>query len=654
MTAPLETLSLHLLALTQAIQNSPTQPALSVVLTPWGMCYQKSLMGYFWKTCNHASNHLFPQDLQAHLLQIIRHTLVPLFNQAVSSAYDARQFRIHDHLWQLNAALKKNLEESDRNRQRSLYEERLKRELKDSVEPWEHYLKDFDQKSQPLSEKEKSASRHLILQFFQSTDFFWPLVVKERPGQLSFRAAVDPFLQGAGGDKPRLLDLPLFKALKREKSWVELEGILEEPIPVNEWAKLAKRGDPSSLSLKDKMTLKNWVNALNRCHRQVTPRQLLHVLTDVISLLRIQGSSSVTLSDLLLWLDKAECPLLEEEDDSHMNGRERLKPESKITCNGSELVLGGLLSPQKAAGEKDRYKIFALPGHPDKVVKIACNRFLLLLESEKAKDPNAHCESEIRCAEIKKDAGFGSGLDEEGRCVVLERLNPLLKTNPCTWKSRTIKLEKQEEGMAFVLAKYLAFLRRTETSICDFSLSYVMQDQTGKLKSTRLLKKGKEKGDYKEWERLCIEIAKGNLFVLCFLLQVSKLYQHQKALDYRTLVKETWETDTQENTFVDSVCEEAKKLHQECLRIIIARLREQGLYSSIKILKEDVEDKLFESLKSVYEASPTAAYFSPSFKEQVIAHYFFETPSSLVLPPIDAEAKKYYESQRDRLDRDNE
>lgn len=229
------------------------------------------------------------------------------------------------------------------------------------------------------------------------------------------------------------------------------------------------------------------------------------------------------------------------------------------------------------------------------------------------------------------------------------------------WKSDAIQLEKEEERLALIFANHLSFFRQTRTSIGHLSLVHLMRDAEGKLKSTRLLNRGS--AHYREWEFFCLHLAKGNEFVLRFLIEVSDLPKSEMAFHYRegvqeifrtkktTVIKKTLPLDHQhkeEERSVKEIGKEAKQLREECLNAIIGRLRSEGKYSHTG--KEEVEEKMIASLLAVYKASSTSAYFSPSFKQRVIDHYF----SSSLPPLIDAQAQAYYRKQSQLLNQYNQ
>ena len=184
----------------------------------------------------------------------------------------------------------------------------------------------------------------------------------------------------------------------------------------------------------------------------------------------------------------------------------------------------------------DEFKVFELKNHPDWVVKIANNRFRLLIEERKAQNEDEHWGFRLveTVDNIEEDAQKPPvrGLDKEGRCVVLEKLsNPLVD---CEWKSTEARLDEEDEKIALVFANHLFCMYQWKANAEKLSLNHLLFDRSGVLKSVRLLKKGEP--NYNEWEAHCLAASKDNPYVLAYLMQVSKLSEHKVGAYYRAAV----------------------------------------------------------------------------------------------------------------------
>ena len=290
------------------------------------------------------------------------------------------------------------------------------------------------------------------------------------------------------------------------------------------------------------------MQAINSCSKESLPKGVnfyslfATVLTEVISVIHMQGSSSLTLQDILFWLDQKGCQLVHREDPAHMDWREGLKPGDKIKCNGKELTLGMLISPQKLLN--DDFKIFELADHPEYVVKIAKNPFQLLIEDQKAKNQQDHWGFRfvrtIANLEQNQQNPPINGLDRQGNCVVIEKLvDPIEKHE---WASQQPILVEGDEKVALVLANHLFCMRRWNGIAQNISLAHLMWDKEGVLKSCKVLKRGPF--NYNECENYCVQAAKGNIHVLNFLLHVANLVEHPIALYYRLAIEHVFETGT--------------------------------------------------------------------------------------------------------------
>ncbi len=605
--------------------------------------YRKSWMGQFviawhrlWRWILHELTPTLDTTIQ---------NMIKVFEHAVLAAYEARQERILLGMHTLDAVLPTQpvLE------QRTRYALFLTKDLKGSW--WENhpaYLDKFDKRQQDsLNQKQAIQLRHLGINFQQATHVFWKWILKnqiEDKCAAFIKAALPKQIQQQTSP---LLDHAFFKTLKKEFRWLYFESVLEQPLPL---ISLAKLHDPSSLKLEEKQQLTNWIKAINRHHNKLSPKLFAVVLAEALKVIQLQGASPVTLPDILYWLSQHNCKLVEQECPRHMDWREKLGSGSVIKCNGKNLELGKQLSPAKAID--DVYKIFELKNYPDYVVKIAHNRFRLLVEAKQIEDEQAHWG--IRFVETIPDVDGVAGLDQEGFCVVQEKLKDAFAAHK--WTSKGALLTDEDEQYALVLANHLYCMHQWQASAQNLSFDHLMWDQEGFLKTTRPLKKGPP--NYIEWEEDCVRAAKGNIHILNFLMHVSKLYEHDMAEYYQRAIEYTLETgeidlverplpighrESYYEQHAQQLCQQALKLRHSCCKHVLAHLRkEQDTHKTAQQIEQSVIDHMLK----VYRSSSTPGRFSDDFQQNVISG-IIEKPAPAILRPLDH--KDYYQRKYDLM-----
>jgi hypothetical protein len=597
------------------------------------------------------------EDLQA-VDKALKWILTTLFDESVYQAYDARQMRILNHMEQIDRMWQNRPTPQDLVKQSERYVRHLEKELTTflGVNPAIGRV-NFNEKKKPISEEDEKELRHTIVNFHQTTYLFWSLFIKNDEETRRLCLPLMRFIPSHS----TLTNRTLFQTLEKEGRWVQLEGIMHQTIPVALFAKLY---DPDSLTLEENKRLTSWVKTLNSCQQELSAHLLYIVLTDVITIIELQGSSPVTLQDLLFWLHQHDCSLLEQEDAAHMDWREGLHPGDTLECNGKTLVLGNLLSPNKFVG--DVYKVFELIDYPNYVVKIAHNRFRLLIENKQVQNEEEHWGVRFVATidNLAEDdqKPLIKGLDLLGSCVVLEKL---VDTFDCyVWASQEWKLTEEDEKHALVFANHLFCMNDWKASAQNLSLAHLMWDKKGILKSTRLLKKGQP--NYNEWEVYCENAAKGNPFVLNFLMHVSKLNEHKIAIYYRKVVEDTLKTghvnligralpfgyrQDYYQQRIKNLCLQAKELRTICLQHVTAHLRKKRQYSYEQDgqLQAAVAEKLIE----FYRASPIPGRFCSSLQDDVVKSFINQTLQRK--PEVNlVNAQAYYQEKHELMMRYNQ
>lgn len=580
--------------------------------------FRGSLAGRAVEQCDKARHYLFSSKNPHTLDSALKSILTIFFNSDALRAYNGRQQRFLHHMREVEQLWGKAPSAEQNRMQRRCYFQYLAEELNGSVAEKKIYMQDFDHRRlNPLTGEEVRNHRQTVISFHQATYIFWSIFVKEKGEDLC-----QPLLKYLNSSST-LTDRPLYKALRKEGKWVNVESVMGRPIPV---ALFSKLHDPKSLTVSECSRLRAWVKKINSCQQEITLKTLSMILREVVTIVHVQGFSPLTLQDLLYWLDKEGCSILHSEDPAHMDWREGLKPGDSVTCNGKELILGKRLSPHKKV--HDEFKVFELADYPDYVVMIANNCERLLIEAREAQSHEEHWGVRLveTIANIEEDDQLPPvpGLDAKGCCVVLEKLSSPLDSHK--WTSDKEKLVEKDEKIALVLANHLFCMHQWRANSQKLSLPHLMFDQDEVLKSVRLLKKGPP--NYNEWEAVCSAASKGNLFVLAFLMNVSKLSEHPVGIYYREAVEhalDTGETDLISRPLplghsdaiydkrVKEICSQALELRETCLQHVIAELREKGSYSYKQ--QAALEKKVAERLLHFYGASHTPGIL---FSEQLL------------------------------------
>lgn len=612
--------------------------------------FQGYLTGRIVKFLNKIWSRIYPPRESLVVEKITNLAVTTFFDHAVHFAYDVRQRRIWNQMREIDESWKNSLHPPNFAKQCRRYEDYLLKELRGSVEADNPiYLDDFIEKGKiAANPQEVKEWRHAIINFHQATHLFWSLFVKNNKDNIELKKPIKDFLQ----PHSTLADRPLYKALKKEGRWVQMEGVMQQSIPVALFAKLS---DPKSLTVNENKRLKTWIQTLNQCQKSISPKLFVCVLKEVMNVIHLQGSSSLTLAELLLWLDREGCQIIHQEDPAHMDWREKLRAGDVIECNGKQLILGKQLSPDKLID--DDFKIFELKNYPNYVVKIANNRLRLLLENQKAKNEEEHWGVRLveTIANLEQDKNKSEihGLDDQGCCVVQEKLSSSFAGH--SWLSHKMELNQEEEDKALIFANHLFCMHQWKATPQNLSFAHLMWDKNGNLKSTRLLKKGG--ANYNEWEAYCEKAANGNIYVLNYLMHVSKLHEHKVGVYYREAIEHTLKTGKTDligrplplghrqenyNQHIKKLCAEAQEIRESCLKIVIAHLRKKKQYSyqQESKLQKLVADKLLQ----IYRASPMPGRFLPDFKERVIAGF---TGHDIELPilPTPKDFQDYYQEK---------
>ncbi|WP_068471323.1 hypothetical protein [Candidatus Protochlamydia phocaeensis] len=565
---------------------------------------------------------------EPHLDDVLENIIHRLFQESIQFTYQARQRQLVNRIRLLELNRPEPIADAERIRRLDSYRAHL---LKEGVptQNLQNYLDYFQVAMQqaPLEEGEEAFNRQAVCEFHQATHPFWKIFFKD--SQVDLRRPLQRMMEQHPDSW--ILNKNIYKALRREQRRTALEGILGQGIPV---AALSKMESPDLLSMQDKEALRQWIENLNEKQGEIFFKDFARALEDIVEAVRIQGRQDYSLDCLLLELDRWGCQLLKREDPAYMDWREQLKPGDSIECNGKQLILGCLLSPDKMID--DEYKVFALAGeeHAGHVVKLSNNPFKLKMEAIKAQNENEHWG--VRSAAIVERIGITAdgqpihGLDQLGRCVVVEKLHTGLRDY--AWTSHEAKLAEQDEKIALVLANHLYCQTRWGASSQNLSLDYLLFDEQGVLKSTHLLKKGQP--DYDAWELFCHQAAKGNPFVLAFLMHVSKLNEHAVAQFYRGEVEhmiQTGETrylsqrlptgyqDKHYQDHLVKLCEDTRAVYENCLKWARIQKRRSGDYNRHQ--EDELKREVRAKMLALYRMHATPGILPDCWQDKVLESF---------------------------------
>ncbi len=504
----------------------------------------------------------------------------------------------------------------------------------------------FDKKS-PLPLWKQRVIREQTLLFQSSTFTFWRIFFDVRYGSLKNR-----FMQCIEVSSDTVLkNRTLFSVLRQEFYRVEIEGILEKPIPIIPLAKLLNQKDLLQTEITE---LRAWVTDLKLKEKEISLISLENILRYSAQILEpfVQRDD---LLELLILLFDLETTILSRDDPLHLDWRDRLKPGDQIECNGMSFELDAQLSPEKLG--RDTYKVFAIKNNNKWVVKIANNSFRLKIDSASFSNPIIHwgIPPERLITDIGADSNQKSvsGLDREGKVAIVERME--ISLDNFRWQSQTIQLKEVEEIRALVLANSIYCQMGWGNSATPFNLTHLCWTSDHHLRSIRVLHK--EKSNYDKWEKICFDISHGNFFVLNYLMHVSKLNAHPIAVFYREMVSCTLKTgqtsflstrrperiwnETYEAT-LERLCSEAKLIRETCRYEVVKELRKWNAYRVEQ--EKEIEKLVYETLETCYVNHPLSGRISEDLINQVIDGIVHKKNVHF---PI--ESAQYYQNQFNKL-----
>lgn len=597
--------------------------SLPLIASEQTLTYEASWKGRWVQICQVIKDlvyRILRWPLESNRHATVCHTMNSLFNACViQRGYKAHHSRVAN--W-----IKAICQRTPMVRQEVQvhYEEYLKSFFKEEDNP---YLKEyrvafsqFMRQNDLLKDSQIIASRHMITACSEATQVFWRLFLKSKDAP--FMAPLKPFIKeqsSALGNKP------LYHACKNAQHIVDLEGLLEEEIPIVPLSSLGKE-----MTKQHKIELKKWIDKLNAHKSKIPLKTFLNVLKELISIIQIAGVQSITLDKILVELDERGCQILKQDEIKHMRWRQQLKCGSVVFYGEKPLKLAKELGSKVA---NNAYRVFTLEDHPNWVVKIARNTLQLKIEAEKAREEKWHWG--VRLANMIEPIDLSSNtivprLDKGGKSVVIEKLETSLKNYP--WMSSCPILTKEEEERALVIANHVYVMQDQMAMPEGLSPEHLMFDSHGGLKAIRLFKK--EPFNYNELEKFCLSIGNGKAYITDFIMHISQLTHHPVANFYREGVEyalQYGETNNlsrvQNRQFkrdiyekrLEELCKQAIELRSACVNFIRDHLLAQKEYAEIE---GELEQKVYDRLVQIYHSSSTPGILNPeAVMQQVLQHF---------------------------------
>ncbi|MDP1880866.1 MAG: hypothetical protein Q8K60_07995, partial [Parachlamydiaceae bacterium] len=329
-----------------------------------------------------------------------------VFQNAVNSTYECRRNRMIHCIQSINNAF--NLSKEQINLQENRYRIDLQEELPSIDKAHiEVLMEDYYSSEAILNENDLIAMRHTILRFHQATMKFWRFYMSRKVGLDQRKLLYNPILQHLLPDS-HFFNRSFYKALIYEGRWVVLESKLQQAIP---FVELAKLNHPHLLKEKDKTCLKKWIEKINVCHETIPSKLFLSVIIEVAKLLKIQGSTSQPLFNLVFWLKKEKCIFVKKNDPHQLRRRAtNLKSGKTIQCNHKNYTLGKYLGEKRT--HLDKYHYYELE-NTNYVIEVPNNGFRSFLRTPQEKNYSFHWGTKL----LKT-----IDIDPKGRFVILEKL----------------------------------------------------------------------------------------------------------------------------------------------------------------------------------------------------------------------------------------
>jgi hypothetical protein len=459
------------------------------------------------------------------------------------------------------------------------------------------------------------AHRQTVVNFQYAAEQFWKIFSSASNSDSALKKQFLAYVN----NKSRLFDKEAQKEVTKEFAWLFCEGLMQMEIPVS---LLFKVHQFSEFSTTENGKFTSWIKAINELER-FPAASFFSILCDVIQIIGIKNPS-FTMQHLVKGLETNGCSILQKVDDEQLNWRDRHSSGDIVECNRISLTLSEELGVKKKTN--NHFRVFELMDFPEFVIKIPDNRFRLCLQN---RDPVFRMAQIIHEFNIKKH-GVVSAIDAKARFSITEKLIPLFEKSP--WTSTEYILCKNDIRLALIFANHLLYFQFAQISPGDLSVNHLCLSQDGMLKSIRFIPVGAK--NYNRLEQFCVNIARDNLYVLSFLINVSRLSENSIAHFYRKVVSKAFEFDAMSllgeplpnghdreadvyNEHAKNLCEIANKMKADCIIRVKYELRRQKK----EFVEDTLEEEIGKKLAIAYCNSLTPGILNESIVDKVENSY---------------------------------
>lgn len=316
----------------------------------------------------------------------------------------------------------------------------------------------------------------------------------------------------------QLFSSPDTERLKQCQKIINLEGILQGPLPLAIFKKFIKNKPLNALEYKE---LDKWIKKANKISPDV---RLFHEALAALTFLWKKDAEkpiddTLELVRLEAFLEERGCAIFQKEDPKHIQWRRQLKKGVQLAYKENIITLGNQIVP--STSRNDRTLVFNLDNSTNHVVLTAQNKVVLPLKKFKQQHAS---ECGIEPAKI---------LDvlEDGRWGIMEKLKPL---NSRKWSSVSGSISNEDRTEIESIKNLLqSFVRKnfTPESFSKASLMFDSQNQLKTLKST-----SKCAFDFNALEDFIYQFSSGNLTIFQYLMENTGLSSHLTAQFYCDMI----------------------------------------------------------------------------------------------------------------------
>lgn len=564
----------------------------------------------------HLFRHITPEQELGHLKANLVYTINELFDQRVRQTHQAYRDYV-SHLTRLIVG-----------RSVSSSTKKLEKELTD---------------------REIRNIRQCVTTCSRVAESFWQMFSGVKTSfQMEQEEKIVEYMREIVGKDSILFDKAFYQLFRRAQSLVNLEGVLNKPIPIAALANCSLSLEPEKNKGPEFHEIKEWMTQLNQCKNKFSLSELEEVLKEIVFIINQVKKEPMELKQLEKKLHQLNCEIFEQSDSDYLFERNGLKEGSKITYQGETLTLGKQLSPHKFI---DHRVVFAIQEHPEWVVKFGENRVKLSMEQSRIDWESKHQLEAFNFISFKQPHVKMIGIDQEGGFAILERLE--LPLSQYQWQSTYGgNLIKAEEEIVNQMGRWLNELCTKNVTCQQLNLDQWMLDSKGKIKSIACLQLSTGSGiNYNELEQFCIQFSQGNPVIRKALIEASGLSTHCIATYYRERVCKALEENSVHHltlitpqginkNYVTKLCEQALELRDKCCNGITSYLQREGYHDIVRD-QEGLSGKIQMYFKEVYHKSSTPGCLDiQGHSDAAIKYKMNELEEEVLRLILEEEAKK--------------